>query len=75
MIAPFKTPGDSEVRYRSAILPPARIYSSEHQASGVASPIGNRIADSIGQYPLVAVTASAVVGVTLGWFVKRRWNG
>lgn len=74
MIAPIETPRESEVGYRSAVMPP-RMYSHENQSQEVVSPIGDRITNAIGRYPLVAIAASAAMGVTLGWLVKRKWNG
>ncbi|MBB3209220.1 hypothetical protein FHS27_005058 [Rhodopirellula rubra] len=41
--------------------------------TGMAS--DDRIASVIGRYPVVAVTTSAVIGIAIGWFVKRKWNG
>ena len=35
---------------------------------------GNFINDSVGRYPVAAVVSSVVVGLTLGWFIKRKWN-
>lgn len=53
--------------------------TSMHRSTPMSLPTGmasdDRIASVIGRYPVVAVTTSAVIGIAIGWFVKRKWNG
>lgn len=74
MIAPMKISHDTVPRHRPADMEPTRMDLGKSGSSHVAKPTGDRIFNAIGQYPIVAVTVSAIVGVALGWLVKRKWN-
>ncbi|TWU01710.1 hypothetical protein Pla100_14450 [Neorhodopirellula pilleata] len=75
MIAPMKMSHDTVPRHRQPDMEPTRMDLGEIGSSHVAKPTGDRIFNVVGKYPIVAVAASAIVGVALGWLVKRKWNG
>lgn len=35
--------------------------------------IGRRMTETVGRYPVVAIAAAAVIGITAGWLVKRKF--
>lgn len=76
MIAPIDTFGESGAA-RKRRSPPAHsppVLSAPCSATSDATS-ESLIQRSLGRHPTAAVISSLVVGVTLGWIIKRKWIG
>lgn len=47
----------------------------ERRSAASEPPAKSLIQRALGRFPTAAVVSSLVVGLTLGWLVKRKWNG
>lgn len=78
MIAPIESLGKTRrqplstrpLNREPAAGPPVELRPPVEMDASVATAI-NR---SLGRYPTAAVVSAVVVGLTLGWLIKRKWN-
>lgn len=75
MIAPNESLNESNatVRDPSPYVPPPRVHYPPRSSTS-EQPSASLISRSLGRYPTAAVVTSVVVGITLGWLVKHKWN-
>lgn len=74
MIAPIESlgkPGAARHRRSLTSQPPRK---PAERATDSGSTPGDFVNRSLARYPTAAVVSSVVVGLTLGWLIKRKWN-
>lgn len=74
MIAPIESLGKSGgARHRRSLTsqPPRKPAELPTDSGSAPADFANR---SLARYPTAAVASSIVVGLALGWLIKRKWN-
>ncbi|KAA1261335.1 hypothetical protein LF1_38820 [Rubripirellula obstinata] len=76
MIAPIESLGTSKTLTRRGSHPTDADRNRQEQIlTQTESTSENIVSRSLGKYPAAAIVSSVVVGLTIGWLIKRKWNG